>query len=197
MRIGCLFGTFDPPHLAHVAVAEHMLLTPGLDEVWLVVTPQNPFKMGRSLSPDRDRLAMVELAVEGHPGLVASAFELDLPRPNYTADTLRRMRMKWPEHAFDLIIGGDNLAAFHRWKDPEEILEHHRVLVYPREGAPMDPAEVHYLDHPRVMIVQDAPFLPGSATELRADFEAGATMEHNVAPAVLEYIKQHRLYGAR
>ena len=129
MRIGCLFGTFDPPHNGHVALAEHMRTTCGLDEVWLVVTPLNPFKMDRALSPDTNRLAMVRLAVQGKEGLAASGFEIDLPKPNYTADSLRFMRHRWPDHDFALIIGSDNLAKFHTWKDPEDILEHHALLV--------------------------------------------------------------------
>lgn len=194
MRVGCLFGTFDPPHVAHVAVAERILELCGLDEVWLVVTPRNPFKLEQSLSPDHHRLAMVKLAVKGHQGLVACAFELDRPGPNYTVDTLRDMREQWPEHTFDLIIGGDNLATFHHWKDPEEILTHHRVLVHPRAGASIDPGKVPYADHPQVTIVHEAALLPGSATALRADLRAGRIDAKDLAPAVLEHIRQNGLY---
>ncbi|MBK6829459.1 MAG: nicotinate-nicotinamide nucleotide adenylyltransferase [Flavobacteriales bacterium] len=127
MNIGCLFGTFDPPHKGHVGIAEHMLRSQELDSVWMVVTPQNPFKQDKSLSPDQQRLAMVRLAVKGRPGLEASGFELDLPKPNYTADSLRFMRHRWPDHRFDLIIGSDNLAIFHKWKDAEDILN---IIAY-------------------------------------------------------------------
>ena len=113
MRIACLFGSFDPPHRGHLAIAEHMLKACDLEQVWLVVTPQNPFKQDRSLSPDQHRLAMVRLAVQGKDALVASGFELDLPRPSYTADSLRFMRHRWPDHEFALIVGSDNLADLH------------------------------------------------------------------------------------
>ncbi len=194
MRIGCLFGTFDPPHKAHVAVAAHMLRACGLDQVWLVVTPQNPFKLDRTLTPDAHRLAMTRLAVMGEPGLAASGFELDLPKPNHTVDTLSFMRGRWPDHTFDLIIGSDNLAGLHRWKDAEAILEHHRVLVHPRVGLREHLATTIYHGHPGVKVVADAPLVPGSSTELRADIAAWRPVEDRLAPAVLSYIRQHGLY---
>jgi nicotinate-nucleotide adenylyltransferase len=194
MRIGCLFGTFDPPHAAHLSIARHMLRTQGLDQVWLVVTPQNPFKQDQHLSPDNHRLAMVRLAVEGEESLVASGFEIDLPRPNYTVDTLRFMRQRWPGHRFALIIGSDNLAGLHRWKDPEEILEHHPVLVYPRPGVKEHLAATMYHGHPGIKVVSDAPLMEESATALREAIRAWRPVEGRVAPGVLSYARQHRLY---
>lgn len=194
MHIGCLFGTFDPPHAGHVAIAEHMLRTRSLDEVWLVVTPQNPFKVDQQLSPDNHRLAMVRLAVQGQAGLVASGFELDLPRPSYTVQSLRFMRRRWPAHTFELIIGSDNLAVFHKWKDAEEILEHHGLLVYPREGVREHLASSIYQGHPGVRLVADAPLQPYSSTSLRADIKAWKPVDGRLAPAVLSYIRQHQLY---
>lgn len=194
MRIGCLFGTFDPPHTGHVAIAEHMLRTQALDQVWLVVTPQNPFKQDRPLSPDNHRLAMTRLAVEGHTDLAASGFELDLPKPNYTADTLRFMRHRWPDHRFCLIIGSDNLAAFHRWKDPEDILEHHPLLVYPREGVREHLAATIFHGHPGIKVVADAPLLDASATALREAIKTWKPLGDRIAPAVLSYARQHGLY---
>jgi len=195
MRIGCLFGTFDPPHKGHVALAEHMLRTASLDQVWLVVTPQNPFKKDRPLSPDAQRLAMVRLAIQGKDGLLASGFEIDLPKPNYTADSLRFMRHRWPDHRFALIIGSDNLGAFHTWKDPEDILEHHELLVYPREGFKDHLAATIYRGHPGVRIVADAPLLPISSTSIRADLRSWKPVEDRLVPGVLSYIRQHKLYN--
>ena len=194
MRIGCLFGSFDPPHRGHLAIAEHMLASCDLEQVWLVVTPQNPFKQDRTLSPDQHRLAMVRLAVQGKDALVASGFELDLPRPSYTADSLRFMRHRWPDHEFALIIGSDNLADLHQWKDPEDILEHHRLLVYPREGLKEHLSRTIYHGHPGVRIVADAPLYPISSTELRADLKAWKPMGDRLSAKVLSYIRQHRLY---
>ncbi len=194
MRVGCLFGTFDPPHKGHLAIAEHMLKHCGLDQVWLVVTPQNPFKMDRVLSPDQHRLAMVRLAVQGKDGLAASGFELDLPRPNFTADSLTFMRRRWPDHTFSLIIGSDNLAMLHTWKDPDAIMEHHGLLVYPREGVKEHLASTIYHGHPGLRMIADAPMLDVSSTAIRADIKAWRPVEDRVPAAVLTYIRQHRLY---
>lgn len=194
MRIGCLFGTFDPPHLAHVAIARHLLSAAGLDQVWLVVTPQNPFKQDMVLSPDKHRLAMVRLALQGEPTLVASGFELDLPKPSYTVDSLRFMRMRWPEHVFTLIIGSDNLAVLHLWKAVQEILEHHDVLVYPRNGVDEHLGSSELRDHPRVRLVADAPLEDVSSTAIREAIRTWRPVDSVVAPAVLAYIRQHRLY---
>ncbi len=194
MRIGCLFGTFDPPHNGHLAVAEQMLRTAGLDEVWLVVTPLNPFKQDRTLSPDADRLAMVRLAVQDHEGLVASGLETGLPKPNYTADTLRFMRHRWPDDRFSLIIGSDNLATLHKWKAPDDILEHHPVLVYPREGVKEHLATTIYHGHPGIRIVADAPMLSISATRIRNDLRAWVSVDGLLPASVLSYIRRHRLY---
>jgi nicotinate-nucleotide adenylyltransferase len=194
MRIGCLFGTFDPPHLAHVAIAEHMLHAAELDQVWLVVTPQNPFKQDVLISPDEHRLAMVRLSVLDHPKLFASGFELDLPRPNYTAESLRFMRNRWPEHHFDLIVGSDNLAVFHAWRDPQDILSHHRLLVYPRTGIEQHLEKAVLLGHPQVALVSDAPLMEFSATAIRDDIRNWRRVDDRVLPSVVAYIRKHRLY---
>ncbi|MEX1132131.1 MAG: nicotinate (nicotinamide) nucleotide adenylyltransferase [Flavobacteriales bacterium] len=194
MRIGCLFGTFDPPHLAHMAIAEHMLHAADLDQVWLVVTPQNPFKQHVDLSPDEHRLAMVRLAVLGHSKLFASGFELDLPKPNYTAHSLQAMRMRWPEHSFDLIMGSDNLATFHTWFDPADILAHHRLLVYPRSGFQRNLEQAELREHPHVTFIADAPLMELSATSIREDIRHWRQVDDRVLPSVLSYIRQHKLY---
>lgn len=194
MRIGCLFGTFDPPHLAHVAIAEHMLKAADLDRVWLVVTPQNPFKQNVDLSPDEHRLAMVRLAIEEHPRLVASGSEFDLPKPNYTSVSLEFMRRRWPEHSFDLIIGSDNLAVFHQWKDPESILAHHQLLVYPRTGVELHLEQAVLRDHPHVHVITDAPLVEVSSTAIRDDIRNWRPAEDRLASGVLAYIRQHSLY---
>ncbi len=194
MKVGLLFGTFDPPHRAHVAVAEHMLRTQGLDAVWLVVTPLNPFKQHQPISPDELRLAMVRLAIQDHPGLDACDFELSLPTPSYTVDTLRAMRARWPEHQFSLIIGSDNLQALHRWKEPEEILAHHDVLVYPRPGAELHGALNPLAHHPRIRLVTDAPVMDISSTRVREQLPAGHLPPDALAQQVATFIREHRLY---
>lgn len=194
MKIGCLFGSFDPPHQGHVAIAEHMLRTQGLDEVWLVVTPQNPFKQDRKLSPEQQRLAMTRLAVQDHPGLSASGIELDLPKPNYTCDTLAFMRQRWPQHEFTLIIGSDNLALLHQWKEPEEILRHHRILVYPRPGVDEHLKTADLVYHPAVTLVNDAPLMDISSTGIRVRIRNWKPLDGLVDPLVVAYIRQYGLY---
>jgi nicotinate-nucleotide adenylyltransferase len=194
MNIGCLFGSFDPPHKGHIAIAEHMLRSQGLDQVWLVVTPQNPFKQDRVLSPDQHRLAMARLAVQGIPGLSASGLELDLPRPNYTVDTLNFMRERWPQHRFSLIIGNDNLTHLHQWKEHEHILAHHPVLVYPRAHTDAAPPDLMF--HPAVTYVKDAPLMDVSSTSVRVRLRNWKPVEDLLDPAVLAYIRQYGLYTA-
>ncbi len=194
MTIGCLFGSFDPPHLGHVAIAEHMLKAAGLDQVWLVVTPQNPFKQDRKLSPDQHRLAMTRLAVQGKPGLNASGFELDLPKPNYTVDTLAFMRQRWPDLTFELIIGSDNLASLHQWKDADQILAHHRVLVYPRPGLDEHLQLAELASHPQVTLVRDLPLMEVSSTGIRVRIRNWKPLNGLVDPVVEAYIRQSGLY---
>ncbi|HRH36735.1 MAG TPA: nicotinate (nicotinamide) nucleotide adenylyltransferase [Flavobacteriales bacterium] len=189
MRVGCLFGTFDPPHKGHMAIAEHMLRASGLDSVWFVVTPLNPFKQDRQLSANEDRLAMVRLTIEGHQGLEASDLEFDLPKPSYTVDSLRVMRGRWPEHDFSVIIGSDNVAGFTKWKDPDGILAHHCVLVYPR-----DPGSTVLMDE-RFLLVPDVPLLPFSSTQVREAIHKHEPLEGMLDGKVITYIKDHHLYG--
>lgn len=194
MKVGCLFGSFDPPHNGHIAVAQHMLAHADLDAVWLVVTPENPFKRDRNLSPEQHRLAMTRLAVQDRPGLSASGVELDLPRPNYTVDTLAFMRERWPQHSFSLIIGGDNLLGFHQWKEHERILQHHPILVYPRPGADLSNTPLAF--HPNITVVHDAPESELSSTGVRVRLRNWKPVEDRVAPAVLAYIRNNGLYTA-
>jgi nicotinate-nucleotide adenylyltransferase len=194
MRIGCLFGTFDPPHKVHVAIAGHMRTHRALDQVWMVVTPANPFKQASALSPEGHRLAMVRLALMRSEGIQASGLELDLPKPSYTVDSLRFMRQRWPHDEFVLIIGSDNLAHFHTWKDADEILAHHRLLVYPRPGFDTHLAATPYRDHPQVDIVSDAPMMDVSSTAIREAIRSWKPLGDLVAPAVVSYVREHKLY---
>lgn len=194
MRIGCLFGTFDPPHRGHIAIAEHMLRNEGLDEVWLIVTPRNPFKLDKRLSPEEQRLAMVRLSVSGRGGLKASDLEFGLPRPSYTVDTLSWMREQWPEHAFVLIIGSDNMAGLHRWKAPQTILANHSILVYPRPGLEDHLQEAEMAQQANVKLVLDAPLLDISSTAIRRNAQQGLPISDSVGPAVAAYIEELGLY---
>lgn len=195
MKIGCLFGSFDPPHLGHVQLATYVKQHASLDQVWLVVTPQNPFKQDRKLSPEQHRLAMTRLAVQGLEGISASGLELDLPKPNYTADTLAFMRERWPQHEFSLIIGSDNLAGLHHWKDALRMLENMQVFVYPRPGLEEHQAQAELLFHPSVTLLPDAPQTPLSSTGIRVRLRNWKPMDGLLDPRVLAYIRQNGLYA--
>ncbi len=193
MNVACLFGTFDPPHEGHLHIARRVLDTPGIDRVWLVVTPRNPFKAGIGLSADAHRLAMVRLAVQGERGLEACDAELPLPPPNYTSDTLAQFRAKWPGHRFALVMGSDNLERFREWKDPEGILAHHRLLVHPRPGHVLPQAPPPFTGHPSITLL-DGPVLDVSSTRVRGLLRAGGDAQGLLPEAVASYIAREGLY---
>src|SRR5690606_34164092 len=128
-HIGLFFGSFNPIHTGHLIIANYMANYTALDEVWLVVTPHNPLKKKDSLINQYDRLEMVNLAIEKTENIRSSTIEFSLPQPSYTIDTLAHLREKYPEKAFALIMGSDNLVSFHKWKNYEVILRDYRVLV--------------------------------------------------------------------
>jgi len=139
MRIGIYGGSFNPVHFGHVGLAKWVIENTDLDELWLLVSPNNPLKSADSLAPEQERLAAVREAIRDIPGLNASDFEFSLPRPSYTANTLRELQKTYPEHEFTLVIGEDNLAIFDKWREYEYILENFRVFVYPRKSnSPKD-----------------------------------------------------------
>ena len=192
MRIGLLLGTFNPVHLSHLLVAERLQKHARLDEVWLVLTPRNPFKQGETLASDAHRFAMLQLAVAGRSGLAASNVELGMPQPNYTVDTLELLATRHPEHQFALLMGEDNLAGFDRWRNPERILELAELVVYPRPDSGLDPVS-SWLQHPRVRRVDDA-LMARSSTSVRQSVAEGSEALDDLPAAVAAYIRDHDLY---
>jgi len=192
VRIGLLFGTFNPVHLSHLLVAERLQKHAHLDEVWLVLTPRNPFKQGEALVDDAQRFAMLQLAVAGRSGLVASDVELGMPQPNYTVDTLERLVALHPQHAFSLLMGEDNLAGFSRWRSPERILELAELVVYPRPESGLE-FDSPWRNHPRVRRVDDA-LMVRSSTAVRHAVAQGSEGLDDLPPAVAAYIREHDLY---
>ncbi len=132
MKIGLYFGTFNPIHIGHLIIANHLAEHTDLDQIWFVVTPHNPHKNKASLLEDYHRLQMVHLATEDYPKIKPSDIEFKLPQPNYTINTLTYLTEKYPNHIFSLIMGEDNLASFHKWKNQDIILQNHDIFVYPR-----------------------------------------------------------------
>ena len=189
MRIGLYFGSFNPVHNGHLIIANHIREVAGLDQVWLVVSPQNPFKPSATLLNEFHRLALVQLAIDDEPGLKASDIEFRLPRPSYTADTLAYLIDKYPQHEFSLIMGSDSYQNLSKWKNPEYILKHHNIYVYRRPGIEI--GEVP--SHTRVKII-DAPLLQISATHIRENVKNGRSIRFLVPDKVKEEIERNGYY---
>ena len=165
-KIGIYGGSFNPVHYGHVGLAQWVIEHTDLDELWLMVSPNNPLKPAGSLAPEEERLAAVREAIKDIPGLVASDFEFALPRPSYTANTLRALQKAYPEHAFTLVIGEDNLAIFDRWRENEYIMQNFRIFVYPRHGN--ENIEYRLQNTDSIVFLKDAPYFDISSTELRS-----------------------------
>lgn len=189
MKVGLFFGSFNPIHIGHLIVAQTILDLAPLDEVWFVVSPQNPFKRTQSLAHEFDRLRMVELAIEGNWKFRASDVEFHMPRPSYTVDTLAWLSDKYPKHEFSVIMGEDNLQNFHRWKNHQVILDHFGLIVYPRPGA----SDSALIGHPNIKKVE-APLLDISATFIRDLFSRGKEPRYLLADEVITYIKAKGMY---
>ncbi len=191
MKIGLYFGTFNPIHVGHLIIANHMAEYTDLEQIWLVVTPHNPLKKKATLLDDYQRLHLVNLATENYPKLKASDFEFKLPQPNYTVHTLALLSEAYPQHEFSLLLGEDNLKTFHKWKNYEAILAHYRLYVYPRLSP--EPPNDELSQHPNVHFV-DAPVVEISSTFIRQAIHN----KKNVAPllpqAVWEYVDYNNLY---
>lgn len=192
-QIGLFFGTFNPIHIGHLIIANHMAEYGPVDEVWFVITPRSPFKKKMSLLENHHRYRMVEEATEEYDKLRPSDIEFGLPEPNYTIHTLAYLqdRHRPGSPAFSLIMGEDNLKGFHRWKNYGQILEDYRLLVYPRFGEGETPTE--FLHHPSIHRI-DAPRIEISSTLIRAGIREG----HNVKPLlpsrVFEYMDHMNFY---
>jgi len=189
MKIGLFFGSFNPIHIGHLIIANTMAENTELEEVWFVVSPQNPFKKQKSLLHEFDRLDMVEKAIQDNYKLKTSDVEFHLPKPSYTIDTLTVLQEKYPIHEFGLIMGGDNLSHFKKWKNYEQILEYFSLYVYPRpDSRPSD------LDnHPKVHFVE-APLMSISATYIRKRIKFGQSIRYLVPEPVVSHIEQQKFY---
>ncbi|MFV0531661.1 MAG: nicotinate (nicotinamide) nucleotide adenylyltransferase [Flavobacteriales bacterium] len=190
MKIGLFFGSFNPIHIGHLVIANHMVEFTGLDEVWFVVSPHNPHKQKKSLLGDYHRLEMVRIAIEDYYKLRASDIEFSLSQPSYTIDTLTYINEKYPKHDFFLIMGMDNLETFHKWKNYEEILKNHEVYVYPRMGS----KEGFFTKHPKVHIIKDVPVMQISATFIRNAIKAKKNVAPLLHPNVWNFLEKNNFY---
>ena len=200
MKIGIFGGSFNPIHLGHTALAGYICNLGLVDEVWLMVTPRNPFKMLDNMLPEDIRLHLAELAVKDFPHVRVSDFEFHLNRPSYTFVTLEKLSNSFPRHSFSLIIGEDNWLKFSSWRNSDEILARYPVIVYPRrkedgeanKSANQPAGEI--ASKYDVHILTSAPLYPISSTEIRLAIGAGLDMSEWLDPAVAEYIRENGLY---
>ena len=192
MRIGIFGGSFDPIHIGHAIIAQHIISSGVVDRLWLMVSPVNPLKVGKERQvADTDRLRMVEMVSRPMEGVETSAFEFTMPKPSYTIDTLNALQAKFPDDEFYLVIGGDNWQVFSKWRNNEEILAKYHVLIYPRLGY-----EVNIPDElkERVQLV-DAPIIELSSTEIRERLAKGQSVRYYVPDEVLGFIERKQLYN--
>ncbi|AWG24432.1 nicotinate (nicotinamide) nucleotide adenylyltransferase [Flavobacterium kingsejongi] len=191
MKIGLYFGTFNPIHVGHLIIANHMVEFSNLDEVWMVVTPHNPHKKKNTLLDDHHRLEMVFLATEDFDKIKPSDIEFKLSQPNYTVTTLAYLEEKFPQHEFSLIMGEDNLKSFHKWKNYETILENYELYIYPR----ISPEHVNpqFDNHPKIHRIE-APIIEISATFIRESIKNKKNIQPLLPPKVWQYIDHNLLY---
>ena len=189
LTTGIFGGSFNPIHNGHIELARRLLSLAGLDEVWFVVSPQNPFKQGERLLDDELRLEMVRLALADEPRMAASDCEFLMPRPSYMWHTLQALAKDYPGREFVLLIGADNWARFDQWYAAREIIANHRVVVYPREGTPLSAASF-----PENVTLADTGLIPGSSTEVRRRIACGQSIDGLVPPVVAEFIRRNKLY---
>ncbi len=191
MKIGLYFGTFNPIHIGHLIIANHMAEYTDMDQIWLVVTPHNPLKKKETLLDDYQRLELVHLATEDYPSLKPSDIEFKLPQPNYTVHTLAHLQEKFPQYEFSLIMGEDNLKSLHKWKNYEVILQNHDIYVYPRLSADVTTAQ--FADHIKVQLVK-APIVEISSTFIRENIKNSKNVKPLLPHKVWEYIDYNNLY---
>ncbi len=191
MRIGIFGGSFDPIHIGHAIIAQHIIGSGAVDRLWFMVSPVNPLKADKKRQvADTDRLRMVEMVTRPMEGVETSAFEFTMPKPSYTIDTLNALQAKFPDDEFYLVTGGDNWQIFDKWRNSEEILAKYHLLIYPRLGY-----EVNIPDElkDRVTLV-DAPIIEISSTQVRERLSQGLSVRYYVPDEVLGYIERKQLY---
>ena len=194
-RVVLYFGSFNPVHRGHIALAEYVIADRFADSVVMIVSPQNPHKEQSDLAAEFSRYEMCQAACAAslYPEKIqVSAVEFTLPRPSYTIDTLNFLAENFGDRMeFSILMGADNIENFHRWKNHEQIIDNYPILVYPRSGYSL--SRSHYAD--RVVFLENAPLFDYSATDVRRAIAQGGDISEMVIPEVESYIKQNKIYG--
>jgi nicotinate-nucleotide adenylyltransferase len=201
MKIGLYFGTFNPIHVGHLIIANHMAEHADIDQVWMIVTPHNPLKKKSTLLDDYHRLQMVHLATEDFPKIKPSDIEFKLSQPNYTVNTLVHLQEKHPNYEFSLIMGEDNMKSLHKWKNYEAILANYDIYVYPRVEAKGQIGEtisslaenLAFKNHAKVHMI-DAPIVEISSTFIRENIKKGKNVQPLLPTTVWNYIDHNNFY---
>lgn len=189
IKTGIFGGSFNPIHIGHLALANYICEYGGIDELWFMVSPQNPLKQDESLLEDSRRLELVRLATQDYAKFKVSDFEFHLPRPSYTIQLLEALKGTYPEREFTLIIGADNWQLFDRWKESERLLAENKIMVYPRRGI-----EVREEDLPANVSLVQAPLFEISSTFIRKALQEGNDVRYFLHPEVYRKIKELHLY---
>ena len=188
MKIGLYFGSFNPVHIGHLIIANHILNEINIERVWFVISPQNPFKLESKLLNEYHRLHLTRLATEDDNRIKCSDIEFGLPKPSYTVNTLIYLKEKFPEHEFNIIMGSDSFQNINKWKNHESILKNYSIYVYKRPGFEIQKnlnADIHVID---------APLLQISATQIRQYIKKGKSIRYMVPDKVLEEIERGGYY---
>jgi len=182
MEIGLYFGSFNPIHIGHLIIANHILNESALKKIWFIISPHNPFKESDNLLNEYDRFFLVQKAIEQDNRLKASDIEFSLPRPSYTVHTLAYLQEKYPDHKFSIIMGSDSFQNLGKWKNTEFIIENYPIIIYRRPGF-----EINNSLNARIQVL-DAPLLEISATHIRELIRNGKSIKYLVPPSVEEEI---------
>lgn len=188
MKIGLFFGSFNPVHVGHLIIANHILNETDIEKIWFVVSPQNPFKQETALLNEYHRLHLVRLATEEDNRIKASDIEFGLPKPSYTVNTLTYLAEKYPEHEFGVIMGSDSFQNLHKWKNYEVIAKNYPLYVYIRPGFPPENSQglqPHILEAPQLQL---------SATQIRKYIREGKSVRYMLPDKVWEEIEKGGYY---
>jgi len=189
MEIGLYFGSFNPIHHGHLIIASHILYNSNLDQLWFIVSPQNPLKQSAGLLNEYHRLYLVQLSVEEEKNMRAIDIEFKLPKPSYTIDTLTYLAEKYPDHSFSVIMGSDSFQNISRWKNYDQLLKNYPIYIYPRSGS----SEIEKYPKARITVVK-APILEISATQIRNNIKEGKSIRFLVPDKVREEIEKNGYY---
>ena len=189
-KVGLYFGSYNPVHIGHMVIANYMVEFTTIDQLWFVVSPQNPHKTQENLLDDYQRLELLNRTIDGDSRFRTSNIEFSLPKPSYTIDTLAYLHEKFPNHQFSIIMGSDNLESLHKWKNYQVILDNYGIIIYPRPGFD----ESKLMQHPNISIASNAPLMEISSSFIRKSIKSGKDVRHFMPQKSWEYLDEMNFY---